>query len=244
MLELIKKTVATIILSFTLYGLGLFFGFCVIVLYIPVRLFAKNRNLLHFCGTAWGHCVFYGALTWKLKIEGRENIVKTPCVYVANHQSQLDIIVVYLLRIQFRWIAKHTLFKIPIFGWAMRLVGHVPVNRKDKRSHAASLEELKEHVRQGISIIFYPEGTRSTDGVLKQFKTGAFRIACEMQVPVTPITIIGTDTLLPKGNLIPNRATLKIVVHPQIYPQADNFTELMNEARSVIASALPPEKRG
>ncbi|MFW6049536.1 MAG: lysophospholipid acyltransferase family protein [Myxococcota bacterium] len=123
------------------------------------------------------------------------------CVYVANHRSLLDILVLgAYLPGDYRWLAKDAIFRVPFLGWHLRIAGHVPVYRGDKRRRNASLpERLRRVAREGASLLFFPEGTRTLDGSLQSFKLGAFRAAVDEQLPVVPLVVRGTDRLLKKG---------------------------------------------
>jgi 1-acyl-sn-glycerol-3-phosphate acyltransferase len=123
------------------------------------------------------------------------------CVYVANHLSQLDILVIGShLRRDYRWLAKSSLFKIPFLGWHLSLSGHVPVYRGEHRTKNEALA-LRIHavVKQGASLLFFPEGTRSRDGNLQRFHIGAFRTAVRESLPVVPLVVKGTHELFVRG---------------------------------------------
>jgi 1-acyl-sn-glycerol-3-phosphate acyltransferase len=221
--------------------LTVFFASMVILLSPFSILFEKQRNTLHRVATAWAKTIVFFNPWWTFVIHGKENLPEEgqPVVYVANHQSQADIISVFLLSRQFRWLAKASLFKIPFLGWAMTAAGYVPVNRGDRRSHVECMKKARDHLSKGTSMLFFPEGTRSKDGKLQDFKSGAFRLARDAKVPIIPITLQGADDLLPKGSLVPSVATVQITVHPAIDSHAEDEIHLINATRIVIASALP-----
>lgn len=210
-----------------------------------VWFFDRERHSLHNFGLLWAKAIF-AVSPWGVHVKGKENLAKKgdAVVYVANHLSQADILVAYVLDTRFRWLSKESVFRIPFLGWAMRVIGYVGVNRGDRRSHERCMRELGEHLRKGTPVFFFPEGTRSRDGVLKEFKSGAFRLACQHKVPVVPITLLGTDTLLPKHSWLPNDADLEIVIHPKIESAGIDAETLARQAQATIAAALPPEKRG
>ncbi|CAI5537518.1 unnamed protein product [Closterium sp. Naga37s-1] len=135
------------------------------------------------------------------EVVGVENLppADAPAVYVANHQSFLDIYTLFQLRRPFKFISKTSNFLIPIVGWSMFLTGHVPLKRMDKRSQMECLKKCLELLQQGTPVLFFPEGTRTKDGKLSDFKKGAFSIAAKAGVPVVPITLIGTGALMPSG---------------------------------------------
>lgn len=123
------------------------------------------------------------------------------CVYVANHLSLLDILVIgSFLDADYRWLAKDAIFKVPFLGWHLRIAGHVPVYRGKRRHLNERLpERLHAVIEEGASLLFFPEGTRSNDGKLQPFKLGAFYAAVDEGLPVVPLVVRGTHELLEKG---------------------------------------------
>jgi 1-acyl-sn-glycerol-3-phosphate acyltransferase len=134
-------------------------------------------------------------------------------IYMSNHLSNFDIPVLLAhLPVQFRWLAKAELFRIPLFGRAMRGAGYISIDRFDRKSAFASIEEAANRIRQGVSVMIFPEGTRSRDGCLQSFKKGGFVLAVDSKVPVVPLVIRGTQTIMPKGSRLihPNPVELQI----------------------------------
>jgi 1-acyl-sn-glycerol-3-phosphate acyltransferase len=120
-----------------------------------------------------------------------------------NHQSNFDIpVLLGRIPIQFRWLAKAELFKIPIFGRGMRGCGYISIDRSNRKSAFHSLKEAARKIRDGVSVLVFPEGTRSTDGKIIPFKKGGFVLAVDAGVPIVPIVISGTHTVMPKGRLL------------------------------------------
>ncbi|MFZ9520109.1 MAG: 1-acylglycerol-3-phosphate O-acyltransferase [Silvanigrellaceae bacterium] len=226
---------------FVISLLTITFATLVIVCSPLAMIFDKRRNTLHKIATGWAKSIAISNPWWKFNVDGRENLPaeSVPVVYVANHQSQADIISVFMISRQFRWLAKDSLFKVPFLGWAMAAAGYVPVKRGDRRSHSACMRKSLEHLSDGTSMLFFPEGTRSPDGRLLPFKSGAFKLAMEAKVPVVPLTLQGASELLPKGSMIPSTAEVQITVHPMIKCDGLSEADLMKEARRAIESALP-----
>jgi 1-acyl-sn-glycerol-3-phosphate acyltransferase len=140
---------------------------------------------------------------WPVRIEGRERIRRgATYMLVANHQSFLDILVLFRLAVHFKWVSKIEMFRIPAIGWNMRLNRYVKLKRGDKRSIAEMLAACEALLAEGSSIMMFPEGTRSADGHLKAFKTGAFALALAARVPIVPIVIEGTANALPKRGFV------------------------------------------
>lgn len=137
----------------------------------------------------------------ELAVEGLENLdPKQTYVYTCNHQSHVDPPCCYVsLPGHLRFVAKESLFKIPVFGQALRATGQIPVDRGDGESSHARINESIEALRTRVSVIMFPEGTRSDDGVLKPFKKGPAVLALQAQVPLVPMAIVGSKEILPKG---------------------------------------------
>ena len=132
---------------------------------------------------------------------------------VCNHQSMLDIVVLYRLFTHFKWVSKKELFKVPIAGWNMTLNRYVAVDRGNKVSHLKMLRECEANLRNGNSVMIFPEGTRSENGEIRIFKEGAFKIALMAKVPILPIVLNGTSDLLPKhGFVFKIRSTIKVKI--------------------------------
>jgi 1-acyl-sn-glycerol-3-phosphate acyltransferase len=133
---------------------------------------------------------------------GLEHLPEGNVVFVCNHQSYYDVILFFsYVRKHTRWVAKRELFKIPIFGQTMRLAGNIPVDRDGSESDKSRLSEAVRAVRERVSVMFFPEGTRNSDGTLKPFKKGAAVFAIQAGVPIVPMAVSGTRLILPKGSL-------------------------------------------
>ena len=194
------------------------------------------------CGTIWARLNSY--LTPMLvKVSGRDNIDKTQSyVIVCNHQSQYDIFVLYgWLGVDFKWVMKQELRKVPGIGIGCEKVGHIFIDRSNHERAMASLQSAKEKVVNGTSVLFFPEGTRSRDGSLGSFKKGAFKMAIDLGLPVLPITIVGTKNILPSDtiDLFPGRAHM-IIHKPIDTARFDDGTlqELMDDTHARIESGI------
>ncbi|MBN1474516.1 MAG: 1-acyl-sn-glycerol-3-phosphate acyltransferase [Syntrophaceae bacterium] len=216
----------------------IFFG----SLTILMAVLANPRVTSFVCGTIWAR--FNGYLTPMLvNVKGRENVVNTQSyVIVANHQSQYDIFVIYgWLGIDFKWVMKQELRKVPGIGIGCEKVGHIFIDRSNHEKALASLQAAREKIVNGTSVIFFPEGTRSKDGSLGEFKKGAFKMAIDLKLPILPITIIGTNKILPANSmdLFPGKA--RMIIHKPIdtagYTDA-NLDELVRLTHRVVESGL------
>ncbi|KAL2464348.1 1-acyl-sn-glycerol-3-phosphate acyltransferase [Forsythia ovata] len=203
-----------------------------------VLLFDRYRRKAHYLvAKIWASLTV--APFMKIEFEGLENLPppNTPAVYVSNHQSFLDIYTLLTLGRSFKFISKTAIFLFPIIGWAMFLMGVIPLKRMDSRSQLDCLKQCIALVKKGASVFFFPEGTRSKDGKLGPFKKGAFSVAVKTGVPVVPITLIGTGKIMPagmEGQL--NPGSVKVVVHQPI--EGDSPDALSTQARDVIADSL------
>jgi 1-acyl-sn-glycerol-3-phosphate acyltransferase len=149
----------------------------------------------------WGNVNLWAAGV-KVDIRGLENINKHgPYIFVSNHQGWFDIFTALgKLPLRFSWLAKEELFKIPVLGLAMHKAGYIPIDRKDLRKALASMQRAAEVIGQGTSVFIFPEGTRSADGVIRDFKKGVFVLASKSQQPVVPVSISGSYRILPKDS--------------------------------------------
>jgi 1-acyl-sn-glycerol-3-phosphate acyltransferase len=158
------------------------------------------------------------ALLWvggvKLRVEGFENVPKNQAViFVSNHQSTADIPVLFsVLPLNVRFVAKHVLGYVPFLGWYLHLTGFILINRSDRKKAVQQLERAVQRIRAGTSIIVFPEGTRSPTVEILPFKKGAFNLALKAGVPICPIAIEGSGSLMPKNswNIHPGPVRVKI----------------------------------
>lgn len=210
------------------------FGFTAVVL-----AFLINARVASFVGGAvWArlNALFAPII---VKRSGKNNIDKKQSyVVVANHQSQFDIFVLYgFLGIDFKWVLKQELRKVPGLGIGCEKVGHIFIDRTDHESALRSLDEAKGKIVNGTSVIFFPEGTRSDDGRMKDFKKGAFKMALDLELPILPVTLIGTKDILPNNtmDLFPGKALLN--VHkpvPVTGYSEETIDELITKVRDVM----------
>ena len=174
---------------------------------------------------------------------GTENLdTQRSYVVVANHQSLYDIYVLYgFLGVDFKWVMKKELRSVPILGLACELMGHILIDRSNTEAALNTINDARSRIVDGMSVVFFPEGTRSRNGELRQFKKGAFRFAQEMGLPILPVVIHGTKDILPSDTieLMPGEACIEIL--PAI--ETDNLTpedmsEVARTIREQIGSAL------
>jgi 1-acyl-sn-glycerol-3-phosphate acyltransferase len=137
---------------------------------------------------------------------------RRPYVAVANHESFADIFLISHLPWEMKWLSKDAIFRIPVMGWMMRMAGDIAVRRTDRRSRAQALDDCRDRLRKGVTVMILPEGTRSPDGQLLPFQPGAFKLAVEMGLPILPMAVAGTRGAMPKGSLLFNRARAEVRV--------------------------------
>ncbi len=184
----------------------------------------------------------------RVAVVGRANIdPDRSYVLVCNHQSHYDAIVLYgWLGVDFKWVMKQELRRVPALGVACARLGHIFIDRSNRASALATIRDALARLQPGTSVLFFAEGTRSRDGRLRDFKKGAFRFALDASLPILPLTIAGTRAIQPPdtATLRPGRAVLTI--HPAVevagLTEAD-LPELMERVRGAVASALPDDAR-
>jgi 1-acyl-sn-glycerol-3-phosphate acyltransferase len=167
---------------------------------------------------------------------------KRPYVVVANHQSQLDIPLLFGgLPMPIRFLAKRSLFFIPVFGWSLWGARFIPVDRGSSRKARRSIEKAAERIRRGPSLVVFPEGTRTPDGALQPFKSGAFVMAVKAGVPVLPVAIRGSFDVVPKQRIAVRPGTVEVIIGAPIPTDglgAGDKEKLKTVARERVAEML------
>ena len=213
------------------------------VLTILGGLFDPNGKHVYGISRVWSWSILK-VCGISLPIAGLNHVdPKQRYIFMANHQSNIDIPVLIqtLLAFQLRWLAKKELLWVPLFGWAMWAAKHITVNRTDRADAMQSLKKAKRRIASGISLVFFPEGTRSRDGRLLPFKRGGFWLAVQTQTPVVPITIDGSGMILPKGDWRIRSGEIRIIVgEPQAVEsyRSGKLLALLNQVRNMMAKQL------
>jgi 1-acyl-sn-glycerol-3-phosphate acyltransferase len=203
--------------------------------------FDRRLRLLHLYSCAWASLYTYVFPYWTVRIRDRARIRDDrACVLVSNHQSLLDILVLFRLYKPFKWVSKIEVFGVPFIGWNMRLNRYIAIRRGDRDDARRMLAACGRALAEGSSVLIFPEGTRSLDGELRPFRHGAFTLALEHGVPILPIVLDGTLDALPKhGAVLRNPADIVVQVLEPIDVQgiadADALRALV---RAVMADAL------
>ena len=176
---------------------------------------------------------------WKMDIKGEEKYDATkPTIFVANHQSFMDIPLTFQLKWKMKWVVKHSMTFIPVMGWMVKLTGQLTINRKSK-SAIKKLDRLVKPLKDLVPVMIFPEGTRSLDGQIKSFKNGAFILAKEHGFMIQPMVIDGAYEALISGSaLFGTTALFKLKVLDAIDPSDfDSMTELRDHTRQIIIDA-------
>lgn len=247
------------IILIVLYGiytllifLPIFIVFCVIVSLSIIIGCALGNG--HFWGYYPGR--YWGWLTIRLlflpvKVEGRENLLPNQSyVFVSNHQGAFDIFLIYgFLGRNFKWMMKKGLRKIPFIGAASQSAHHIFVDKSGASKIKKTYDEARETLKEGMSLVVFPEGARTFTGHMGKFRRGAFMLADEIQLPVCPLTINGSFDVMPRTKdwHLPTWHPLRLTIHKPIFPKgkgAEYERQTMEEAYQAVSSALDTEYQG
>jgi len=239
-----KKAILSAIIWFYICILTILVYLAVLLCVILFYPFDKKRKLAHMQCFWWSDLVIALNPYWKVQVKGRENIDKNRTyIIIANHQSLGDIVVAYQMKMQFKWVAKRVLFNIPFIGWSLSLTKHIKLERGSFGSIKKVYREAAQWLRKGMSVFFFPEGTRSETTQIGDFHNGAFKLAIKERVPILPVIFEGTGTAIPRGSWIFGVKTFaKLKILPAIettsYHPAD-FAKLRDLAHSVLEGKNP-----
>ena len=231
-----------ILKSVTVWIIGIYFMAVTfpltLIVWLLVLPFDREKKIIHWLLMYESLILSFMIPIWKIKIEGREKAVKgTTYVIISNHQSILDILIINCLRYKFRWISKIENFKVPIIGWYLKMADYIIVDRGNEDSKTEMLDRSYKCLMKGISIMIFPEGTRSLNDEIGFFKRGAFQLALQANVPILPILIDGTGGILPKhGMIFGTGHKIRIRVLDPILP--DSFNSDLPEALALKISSF------
>ena len=211
---------------------------------VAFAFMTPDENMIHRVANIWAKMLLAIANT-KVEIVGAENVIMgKPQIFMANHQSDFDILIVLAhLQGQFRWIVKKELFQIPLFGKAMQSAGYIEIDREDREKAMLSLDKAAMKIREGKSVMSFPEGTRSKDGKIKPFKQGMFYLAIKSGVPIVPISIIGAGEIMPRRSLRIKPGKITMVIDKPIDISGysiENRQELIDRVQNIIAKNYDP----
>jgi len=202
--------------------------------------FDPLRKVGHWYATRWGRMMFHLNARWHCEAIGNEKIPKDRAlVVVSNHQGIADIMAVYHLDLQYKWISKAANFFVPCMGWFMFHAGYIPLRRGRRDSIRRCMDRARWYLDRGISVLFFAEGTRSKDGVVLPFKPGAFKLAIDGQFDILPVGIGGTMNAIPKHSwkFSEERTPIKVIIGDPISTKGlgdDDLEDLMTRARERV----------
>ena len=229
---------------------GLWFQFWLVLLTLWAGMLVicwsyidRDSPMIHRSTRWWGQNLLRVAHT-PIQVEGLEHLVPGQAyVFAANHRSNFDIFaLVSVLPGRFLWVAKKSLFHIPILGQALSRMGSIPVDRDNLRSAVQSLDRATAIVKRGVSLLIFPEGTRATTRELLPFKKGVFIMAIKAGQPIVPVSISGTRFIQPPGTIRMKPGPIKVVISPPIAPHTFRRKEdLMAAVRQAIEAHYDPD---
>ena len=211
-------------------------------MFIVTAPFDSLRAIGHAYATRWGRMMFFLNSRWSCDVIGQERVPKgRALVVVSNHQGIADIMVTYHLDLHFKWISKASNFFIPFMGWFMFHAGYIPLRRGRGGSVRTAMARSRRYLERGVSVLFFPEGTRSLDGIVKPFKPGAFKLALDGEFDILPIGISGSANAIPKHSwkFSEERTPMKLVVGDVISTKGlgeGDLDALIARARSQIVA--------
>ena len=222
-----------------------------LILCIPViiaALLSRTGNLAFSLSKIWAYIMLAVSFV-RTEIKNKARIIKGQSyVIISNHQSQYDILaLVTTLGIQFRWIGKKEVLKIPIFGYALYASRNIFIDRSNTARAIESINKGMERLPKGVSVMVFAEGTRSADGRIQEFKKGGFMAAIIRKIPILPVTVNGSRRVLPKGELVVKPGRIQVVVGDPI--DTDVYTtaivqELIEKTRRAVIANFDPRYRG
>ncbi len=200
----------------------------------------------HACARAWSWLILKTSGI-RVRVEGSEHInAHATAIYCVNHQSAMDIPILFAsLPVQFRFVAKRSLFNLPFMGWHLRRSGHIPVDRDRPQQAMKSMKKVAHEIREGKSVLLFPEGHCSRNGQLLPFKAGSFYIAILSGVPIVPITINGTSYVLKPDTYHVRAGQTEMIMHPAISTEGLTLHDvgiLSQKVRDAIASRFVGEE--
>lgn len=217
-----------------------------VLILLPVSYFKDKgtRSFVHYSAVYWARCIIACTPIWRSKVDGLKHIKPgQQYLVMCNHQSLLDILIVAArLPVLFRFLAKKELFSIPFMGWHMSMAKYIPVERTSKTSRHRALMQIDEWLARGSSILFFPEGTRTPDGEIHDFRPAAFKIASDRGVTILPIVVDGPGTALPKKSLLLKKPTCFYLSILEPVPMkdvpADQINDVMHRVRESMIAKL------
>ncbi len=218
--------------------LTFFYSFTILIVFCFYSFFfdRERREIPQWLSSDWSRSILRWSQIWRIVVTGKKNIQKGKhYIVVANHQSMLDILAVNAaLPLNFKFLAKKELFDIPFMGWGMAAIGYIPVNRASSRSGLEAIRQISNCLGKNVSVLLFPEGTRSPDGEIYDFKMGAFKIARDHRAEILPIVIDGTGQALPKNSWLIRKKSAFVVSIGKPIPLEGISGEKLADAKESI----------
>jgi len=223
-----------------------FVWFCIVIdtlvlgsLVMIAYLFDRSGRTGHGIARQWAKVAVWVSCV-KIRIEGLEHIPgEGPYLFMSNHQGAYDIFALEgHLPFHFKWLAKKELFSIPVLGWAMAAAGYIFIDREGTRETVKAMNEAAQKIHDGMSVVIFPEGSRSPDGSIQPFKKGGFSLAIKSGAPIIPIAISGSREIMPKERLIVRPGEIRIRIGQPIETQhwaLRDWKLLMEKVRQAIS---------
>ena len=241
-----RRVLSLLFWTFLTVSSSLLFPVAVLI-WALTAVFDRRLVWLHRFTSFWASLYTWLNPAWPVTVEGREKIRDDRAyVIVVNHQSLLDILVLFRIFRHFKWVSKIENFRVPLIGWNMSLNRYIKLVRGNRESVLQMMRDCEVALASGSSVMIFPEGTRSVDGHMRPFKPGAFEIAKRARCPIVPIALYGTARALPKrGYLLQGKHSIRIRVLEPIWPASFanlSIEELTERVQARIAAALPGDE--
>lgn len=197
-----------------------------------------SGRLNHHFARLWGNIALW-ANRVKVRVEGLQHVPgQGPYVFMSNHQGSYDIFALLgHLPFQFKWLAKKEIFSIPILGWAMKATGYIFIDRQGTRETVKAMKNAAEKIHEGMSVLIFPEGSRSPDGSIQPFKKGGFTLAIKSKVPIIPVAITGSREIIQKGKLSVYPGSISIRIDRPVETKGSTMKDreaLMDQLHGII----------
>ncbi|MFB3886414.1 MAG: lysophospholipid acyltransferase family protein [Thermodesulfobacteriota bacterium] len=224
----------------------IFVWFCIVAdtlvlgsLVMVVYLFDRSGRTGHSVARLWARVIVWASGV-RVKTEGLEHVQdKGPYLFMSNHQGAYDIFALEgYLPFHFKWLAKKELFFIPVLGWAMAAAGYISIDREGTRETVRAMNEAARKIQEGMSVVIFPEGSRSPDGSIQPFKKGGFTLAIKSRVPIIPVSITGSREVMPKEKRTVASGEIRIRIDAPIETRGYSLKDrklLMEKVRQTIS---------